>query len=154
MIEVIEANEKYAIKNNHIYWLPPDDKTCHKCESREHLVGNCKEKEQSEERKNRMWQYRKVYERYRILNYRKIMNFNREENQGQSSNQNTYYNRNIKHESTNYNKEQGRGNFDKEASTTYEFFKQIKEEMSSLREELGKVDERLKIRKWEITGNS
>ena len=143
MIKVMETNEKYAIKNNHIYWLLPDDKTCHKCRSGEHLVGNCKEKEQSEERKNRMWQYRKVYERYRVPNYRKIMNFNREENRGQSSNQNTYYNRNIEHENTNYNKEQGRGNFDKEASTTYELFKQIKEEMSFLREELGKVNERL-----------
>ena len=54
----METNKKYAIKNNYIYWLPPDDKTCHKCGSGEHLVGNCKEKEQSEERKNRMWQYR------------------------------------------------------------------------------------------------
>src|SRR2546430_17163872 len=90
-----------------------------------------------------MWQYRKVYERYRVPNYRKIMNFNREENRGQSSNQNTYYNKNIEHESTNYNKEQGRSNFDKEASITYKLFKQIKEEMSSLREELEKVNERL-----------
>ena len=148
MIKLVESKDKIAIKNNHVYWLLPDDKTCHKCGSGEHLVVNCSEKEQSEERKNRMWQYRKVYERYRVPNYKKIMNFNREENHGQSSNQQTYNNRNNENiennrNSRDYTKEQGRGNFDKEATTTYELFKQIKEEMSFLREELGKVNERI-----------
>ena len=56
MIKLVESKDnKIAIKNNHVYWLLPDNKTCHKCGSGEHLVVNCSEKEQSEERKNRMW---------------------------------------------------------------------------------------------------
>src|SRR5436190_14854669 len=102
-----------------------------------------------------MWQYRKVYERYRVPNYKKFLNYNRNERNEQIVDYNTQGNDNGNRNSTrtNYSKEQGKGNFDKESNTIYGLFKQIKDEMKQVREELNRVNERINRLEKDTTSN-
>ena len=55
-----------------LHWVHADVKTCHKCESMEHLVIECQEKKDNNEFKQRRNGYNRVYTRYRISNYKNM----------------------------------------------------------------------------------
>src|SRR5947207_104227 len=93
MVKAAEGNP-FAIKDHRLFWVECDKKVCHKCGSPNHLVKHCDKREKSFLRKQKIAQYSKVYEKYRVLNYRKYMRYN-----------NSYYNNN-RFNTENYNKDQ------------------------------------------------
>jgi len=90
IVKVIEG-DPFAIKNRQLFWVECEKKVCHKCGSPAHLVKDCDEREKSFLRKQKMAQFSKVYERYRVPNYRKYIRYN-----------NSYYNNN-RFNTENYN---------------------------------------------------
>ena len=93
MVKATEG-DPFAIKDHRLFWVECDKKVCHKCGSPNHLVKDCDEREKSFLRKQKIAQYSKVYERYRVPNYRKYMRYN-----------NSYYNNN-RFNTENYNEDQ------------------------------------------------
>ena len=93
MVKAAEG-DPFAIKDHRLFWVECDKKVCHKCGSPNHLVKDCDEREKSFLRKQKIAQYSKVYERYRVPNYRKYMSYN-----------NSYYNNN-RYNTENYNEDQ------------------------------------------------
>jgi len=83
MAKAAGGENQFTIKGQKLYWVDSTAKTCHKCGSPDHEVKNCKEKEESYQRKQRLAQFSKVYNRYRVPNYRK---YNRYANQQQARN--------------------------------------------------------------------
>ena len=82
IVKVMEG-DPFAIKDRQLFWVECEKKVCYKCGSPAHLVKDCDEREKSFLRKQKMAQFSKVYERYRVPNYRKYMRYN-----------NSYYNNN------------------------------------------------------------
>ena len=77
MIAAISNEKKFHHRQRVLYWVDTEAKTCHKCGSAEHLVKDCKEREESFERKQHMTRYSKIYNRYKVPNYRNNNNFYR-----------------------------------------------------------------------------
>jgi RNA recognition motif-containing protein len=129
MKKAAEGDNQYTIKGQRLVWTEPDAKTCHKCGNPAHLIKDCDEKEQSLARKQNLAQFKKVYTRYRVPNYKKI-------NRISYANRGPYYQEEKKIEEqatyekapqdTNYTKEQGKGNFDNEAKSMYALLSAIK----------------------------
>ena len=72
MKKAAEGDNQYTIKGQRLVWTEPDAKTCHKCGNPTYLIKDCNEKEQSLTRKQNLAQFKKVYTRYRVSNYKKI----------------------------------------------------------------------------------
>ena len=146
MKKAAEGNNQYTIKGQCLVQTKPDAKTCHKCGNPAHLIKDCDEKEQSLARKQNLAQFKKVYTRYRVPNYKKI-------NRISYANRGSYYQEEKEIEEqamykkasqeTNYTKEQGKGNFDNEAKSMYALLSAIKEDISSMKKEMNTINKRI-----------
>src|SRR5579859_4048260 len=80
MVNAIQNNDQYEIKRKHLSWLEMESKTYHKCGSSEYLVKDCSEIERQNDYMKRASRYSKVYERYKVPNYRCFNNFRERNN--------------------------------------------------------------------------
>src|SRR5436190_19303022 len=92
-------------------------------------VKDCHERKESFERKNKIIQYRKIYNRYRVPNYRKYNNYQYHQFEDDNISDNEITNNDQSSstqqpkETENIAKEQGKGNFDDQTRQIYALFK-------------------------------
>jgi RNA recognition motif. (a.k.a. RRM, RBD, or RNP domain) len=156
LLTAVQGEDQYIIKGQKLRWVEPDKKTCHKCGSPAHLVIDCEEREASYQRKQKLAQFRKVYTRYRVPNYRKITQgyVNNQRNGYANNPDNNYYdntdqlenprNNNREYENTNdFVRQQGRGNFDQESKDVYSLLMNIKTEITNMKNEIKTMNNRI-----------
>ncbi len=144
MEEAVHGINQYEIKGQPLVWAEADKKTCHKCGSVEHLVKDCEEREYSQQRKQQLTQFKKVYTRYRVPNYKRINRIGNPpppRKETYDNYQPGYQNRMAQTPEANNNNrdhitEQGRGNFDNEERTIYNMLKEIRVDMEKMKTEM------------------
>src|SRR3954451_22648464 len=136
MTNAYTGNDQFDIKGQRLIWKFVDSKTCHKCDSPNYLVKDCEEREQSNIRKQKIAQFRNIYTRYRVPNYRR---YNRYQPQQQQQDREERQ----ENEQVDFNKEQEQGNFDDELKNIYALLKQIKDDMSNMKKNMLKITERI-----------
>lgn len=144
MTEAVHGINQYEIKGQQLFWAEADKKTCHKCGSAEHLVKDCEEREHSQQRKQQLTQFKKVYTRYRVPNYKRINRIGNPpppRREIYDNYQPGHQNKMAQTPGANNNNrdhitEQGRGNFDNEERTIYNMLKEIRGDMEKMKTEM------------------
>jgi len=150
IVEAIHGSDQYEIKGQQLIWADSNSKTCHKCGSTEHLVKNCEEREYSQQRKQQLTQFKKVYTCYRVPNYKRINRIGNPpppRREIYDNYQPGYQNRRKQTGANNNNRdhttEQERGNFDNEERTIYNMLKEIRVEMENMKTEMHIIHNRI-----------
>ena len=140
--KVLSGDDQFTIKGQPLQWIEKDTKTCHKCGNAAHIVKDCPEREQSFYRKQRQAQFRKVYTKYRVPNYRRL---NDSFNNKRNSNSYNRYDEKQNNSNREQNKKDEISNDDNKS--IHDIFVDIKNELKNLRNEMSEI--KLRIDKLE-----
>ena len=135
---VLCGDNRFIIKGCPLLWVDADAKTCHECSSPDHLVKQCNERQDAYEHRQRIAQYKKVYTRYRVSNYKKYSYYQHQPRDPISK-------QNLTSNEEDIVTQQGRGNFDKNSTAFYSAFSEINKTLMELKSELSNVKQRLNI---------